>query len=37
MVQGNDGVLVAGASPKNREAFREEFEKLREKANGVAQ
>ncbi len=37
MVQHDDGVLVAGASPKNREAFREEFEKLRGKANGVAQ
>jgi cytochrome c biogenesis protein len=37
MVQRDDGVLVAGASAKNREAFREEFEKLREKAHGVAQ
>ncbi len=28
-----EGVLVAGTSPRNKEAFREEFEKWREKAH----
>jgi cytochrome c biogenesis protein len=31
------GVLVAGSAPRNREAFREEFEKRREKAHGTEQ
>ena len=31
------GVLVAGSAPRNREAFREEFEKRREKAHGTQQ
>jgi cytochrome c biogenesis protein len=29
------GVLVAGTSSRNKEAFREEFEKWREKAHGT--
>ena len=31
------GVLVAGSAPRNRDAFREEFEKRREKAHGTEQ
>ncbi len=30
-----EGVLVAGTSSRNKEAFREEFEKWREKAHGI--
>ena len=35
LLQTSEGVLVAGTSPRNKEAFREEFEKWREKANGI--
>jgi cytochrome c biogenesis protein len=31
----SEGVLVAGTSSRNKEAFREEFEKWREKAHGI--
>jgi cytochrome c biogenesis protein len=35
LLQTSEGVLVAGTSPRNKEVFREEFEKWREKANGI--
>ncbi len=35
LLQTSAGVLVAGTSSKNREAFREEFEIRREKAHGI--
>jgi len=35
LLQTSSGVLVAGTSPKNKEAFREEFEKWRAIANGT--
>jgi len=35
LLQTSEGVLVAGTSPRNKEAFREEFEKWREKTNGI--
>jgi cytochrome c biogenesis protein len=34
VVRTDDGILVAGASLRNKEAFREEFEKWRKKING---
>ncbi len=35
LFQTPEGVLVAGTSSRNKEAFREEFESRREKANGA--
>ena len=35
LLQTAEGVLVAGTSPRNREAFKEEFEKWRKKAHGL--
>ena len=35
LLQTPEGVLVAGTSSRNKEAFREEFEKWREKAHGI--
>jgi cytochrome c biogenesis protein len=35
VVRTEDGVLVAGTSLRNKEAFREEFEKWRKKINGL--
>jgi cytochrome c biogenesis protein len=35
LLQTPEGVLVAGTASRNKEAFREEFESRREKANGA--
>jgi cytochrome c biogenesis protein len=35
LVQSAQGVRVAGTSPRNKEAFRQEFEKWRERAHGL--
>lgn len=35
LIETPAGVRVAGVSPRNREAFKQEFEKWRERANGL--
>jgi cytochrome c biogenesis protein len=35
LLQTSAGVRVAGVSPRNKEAFKQEFEKWRERANGL--